>query len=78
MERLHKPPGRSALFSFPGFAYVDGSGLRPMTELEFKKICRGGGTTPAGIIRDIASMHYWARPAVPCSFLCLGHWVLVF
>jgi formylglycine-generating enzyme required for sulfatase activity len=27
-------------------AYADWSGLRPMTELEFEKACRGGATTP--------------------------------
>ena len=29
-----------------GLAYADWSGLRPMTELEFEKICRGSGNQP--------------------------------
>jgi len=41
-------PKRACGFLCPadGFAYADWSGLRPMTELEFEKICRGSGNVP--------------------------------
>jgi len=32
-----------------GLAYADWSGLRPMTELEFEKICRGSGNPPVDL-----------------------------
>ncbi len=43
-------PHRACGFISPadGFAFADWCGLRPMTELEFEKICRGSGNQPVG------------------------------
>jgi hypothetical protein len=60
-------PDRACGFISPadGLAYADWSGLRPMTELEFEKICRGSGN-PA-VDREFAWGTTYSRNAVAAT-----------
>ena len=60
-------PDRACGFLSPadGYAYADWAGLRPMTELEFEKICRGSGNPP--VAREFAWGTTYSRNAVAAT-----------
>jgi formylglycine-generating enzyme required for sulfatase activity len=49
-----------------GCAYMDWAGLRPMTELEFEKVCRGG-------VAAVANEYAWATAAIPNAAYTLNN-----